>query len=63
MNPKYKILVNHGTEGLSFEPDEFDTIKQAVDFATKTILYNPFQIVTIINWIDLIDEKEPFGQL
>ena len=53
---KYQILVDYGSEGHNFEPEIFNTIKEAVEKATTKILYNPFKIVAIIDWINLIKE-------
>ena len=51
----YRILIDYGSEGLSYlgvtsNPDEFETLKEAVEEALKMNMAHSFEVVKVIKW-------------
>lgn len=47
---KYKILWDYYSDGMSFADEEFNTVDEAVKFATASSYSAKWLIVHIINW-------------
>ena len=56
-NRQYRVLIDYGTEGLSFWGEGFETIDEAVREAQANSYGSKFYIVKVIEW--KANEKAP----